>query len=540
MNELDLLNRAAAEVKAELREHQPSDSNTLEFKPETYSDGGVAQIFLEHCNNVRWNENSNETKIERGFSVFDGTRWRYSTTAAEGLLQKFVREKMLPESRQSFIDSAAQLAAAKADVKQNLADETVLTKAAKREKDAKSYFSFAVNCDNSGRGASILKAARPNMIFDFKKYDAEPYGLNTPSGYYDLRTLEMTPHKPEHNCMKITDVDPDFNENNIAAVLRLLELASFDPKTGKSDDSWVKYVAAVLSSGVIGRVCWEILFQHFGKGANLKSTVIGMFAKVKGSYSGVIKSEELTQEKGSRFGLAGIEGRREIVFGEVEDSENTTASVKAFKDIARRDRLPIEIKGIQPYMVDPIHTAHIHLNKLFKIKVTDFGTERRLRVIPWQYTVTDSERIEDFAEQFYNQYAGAVLALQMKAAQRLINNGFKLPDCQRVTDATRGYITQADTVAKFIEDCCEVKAEYEVGSKVLYSRYVENTDRKVALTDREFKAAMLDKGYEYSRNKKGIMVSGVRLFIGQTDFRNFSTQNGDENVTDDEISEIFG
>ena len=540
MNDLELLNQAAAEVRSELKEQTPSDNITLKYRPETYSDGGVAQVFLKDCDNVRWNENSDETKVERGFSVFDGTRWRYSTTAAEGLLQKFVRDKMIPESRQSMIDSAAQLAAAKADVKQGLADETALAKAEKRAKNCKTYFNFAVNCDNTGRISSALKAARPDMIFDFKKYDADPYKINCPSGYYNLKTLEMTPHKPKDDCTKITDVDPDFAPEKIVAVVELLEKASFDPKTNASDTDWVEYVLSVLASGLIGRVCWETLFQHYGKGANLKSTVIGIFSRAKGSYSGVIKSEELTQEKGSRFGLAGIEGRREIVFGEVEDSENTTASIKAFKDVARRDRLPIEIKGIQPYMVDPIHTAHIHLNKLFKIKVTDFGTERRLRVIPWQYTVTDSERIEDFAEQFYNQYAGAVLALQMKAAQRLINNGFKLPDCQRVTDATRGYITQADTVAKFIEDCCEVKAEYEVGSKVLYSRYVENTDRKVALTDREFKAAMLDKGYEYSRNKKGIMVSGVRLFIGQTDFRNFSTQNGDENVTDDEISEIFG
>ena len=86
---------------------------------------------------------------------------------------------------------------------------------------------------------------------------------------------------------------------------------------------------------------------------------------------------------------------------------------------------------------------------------------------------------------------------------------------RKVIDAINDYKAGNDWMSAFLEDCCEIGA-YTEKSGELYIQYRAYCDRMGEFTrsTTEFYTELGNRGYQRKKTKKGYMVSGLRLKIG--------------------------
>jgi phage/plasmid-associated DNA primase len=86
-----------------------------------------------------------------------------------------------------------------------------------------------------------------------------------------------------------------------------------------------------------------------------------------------------------------------------------------------------------------------------------------------------------------------------------------VPDA--VKAATKDYRSEMDIIGRFIEGCCVVGNEYSCRASDIYSTFKEwcISNGESAMSQRQFKNQMLERGFESKRNMHGVMYYGIKV-----------------------------
>ncbi len=322
---------------------------------------------------------------------------------------------------------------------------------------------WAENSANKERlqNATVIAATDPEVLCQAVDLDADANGICTPSGIINLRTGELRPAKKgvdlntRQTSVPIGDVPTPLWNNFLAEVIE--------------DEDRILYLQELLGAALFGDSRFHVLPVLVGTGANGKSTLLDVVAKILGDYSATMP-ENFLLESGSNAHpteIARLRGVRFSVASETRpDGRFNEARVKM---LTGGDMLSARFMNQNFFDFKPTHTLFLAVNHLPEVKSGGDGFWRRLRKIDFRKTVPPEKRKENLAELMIEQEGPGILKWMVEGAVRITEFGMTEPESVKI--ATQAYRHEEDHIAKFIDEKILLADNASVTKTAVYNAY---------------------------------------------------------------------
>lgn len=120
------------------------------------------------------------------------------------------------------------------------------------------------------------------------------------------------------------------------------------------------------------------------------------------------------------------------------------------------------------FQFDPTHKLFLVANHKPIVKGTDYAIWRRIKLIPFDVTISEEEKDPYLPEKLKAESAG-ILAWTIRGCLEWHDQGLAVPDTVR--DATEAYKVESDTLSTFLEECTVAVKTGEVQASKLYNAY---------------------------------------------------------------------
>lgn len=478
------------------------------LRPSDYSDIGQAKVLAkEYADELRYTDATDYIR-------YDGQKWIESNQQAIGAAEDFLDLQLSDAETEvnTSLENLESMGVAKAEVRSKGRKllSSLNEKQAKellRYLSAKAYFDFVMQRRNMKYVTSALSAAKPMLQLDVTDLDANEFLLNTLDGTYDLRLgLDgRKEHDPgdlitKQTAVPVGDDGKDLWEDSLNLIFQ-------------SDTELINYVQEIIGLAAIGKVYVEALIIAHGDGSNGKSTFWNTISKVLGTYSGSISADALTVgcKRNVKPEIAELKGKRFVIAAELEEGMRLNTSI--IKQLCSTDEVAAEKKYKDPFKFTPAHTLVLYTNHLPRVGANDAGTWRRLIVIPFNASISDSSDIKNYGDYLFQNAGPAVLKWIIEGAQRVISKNFKLTYPQCVKDAIKAYRENNDWLGIFIKEECEIDPTFKQKSGEFYQEYRAYCAKlgEYARSTTDFYSALEIAGFTRKKTKTGNFINGIRL-----------------------------
>jgi putative DNA primase/helicase len=215
-----------------------------------------------------------------------------------------------------------------------------------------------------------------------------------------------------------------------------------------------------------GRVVEHLLPIHYGQGANGKSTFTEAVLHTLGDYGDVADPTLLTARSFDAHptGVADLFGLRLAVLHESDAGRRLAEGT--VKRLTGGDRIKARRMREDFWSFDPSHTFWMLTNHKPIVGGDDEGIWRRLRLVPWDVVIPPAERDPDLGDKLQVE-VDAVLSWLIAGYQEWHQHGLAEPD--QVTDATKAFRDESDTLGRYLDERCLKGAHFHVGSTDLFT-----------------------------------------------------------------------
>jgi len=430
---------------------------------------------------------------ERGiWYVWNGRLWAPNDRDALGRLSKSVIDALVEEARRK---------------QQEAAD----AKDAKGKADAADLWNHARASGQAYRIKGMLELAQsePGIGVRVDQLDADPWAFNVLNGTIDLRTGKLRAHRREDLCTKIAPVE-------------------FDPAA--ECPLWMKFLNEIMDDnaeliGFLGRATGytltgltreQILLMLIGRGANGKSTFLETLFWLMGDYARRTEFSTFLAKPtdGIRNDLARLAGARFVASVETERGRRL-AEVEV-KQLTGGDTITARFLYHEAFEFRPAFKVWLAANARPTIRGTDDAIWRRIRLVPFDVIIPEQQRDGDLPEKLRGELPG-ILAWAVRGC--LEWQQVKLKPPVEVVEATRAYRVEQDTLAAFIEECCEVDADARVRSSDLWAKWQAwaQAHGEQAGSRAEWIDALRGRGFVVDRTKSARLWRGLRLLPDDLD-----------------------
>lgn len=356
----------------------------------------------------------------------------------------------------------------------------------------------------------------PRITVTMADLDAHPWELNTPAGIIDLTTGNLTAADPARLHTRSTSCAPNPNADT-ALWDRFLATTFQDPElTG--------YMQRLIGYSTIGMVREHILPFAYGHGGNGKGALLEAIVAVLGDYAtsspnGFLMATNYAQHSTE---IARLAGARFVICSEVNESDRFDEA--KVKQLTGGDSLTARFMRQDDFTFTPTH--HLWLMGNHQPAVESGGNSfwRRLRLIPFTHTVAEAERIEDLQGILARDHGPALLNWIATGAAHYFRHGLQEP--AGVTEATKDYAHDVDTVARFLEEDATLHPGPNANSFATTCAALRNAydtwckaNGETPLKGRGFQAQLAKHGVTVGaaapRSPKAKMYGGVTLNTGE-------------------------
>jgi putative DNA primase/helicase len=418
---------------------------------------------LRYCNQLGW-------------FVWTGRRWEPDQN---GAVERFAKSTV----RAIYNEAAA-------------ADDKDL-----REKIA----THAHRSENDARIKAMIALARTEgeVIVRQSELDADPWLLNVENGTLDLRTAELRLHRREDLLTKKIPIvfDP---EATCPTWLVFLERV-----TAGNRDS-IRFIQKAVGYSLAGSTREQVFFILYGTGANGKSTFIIVVSSLLGDYALQTRTETLMAKRGDAIpnDVARLAGARFVSAIETEGGRRLAESL--VKQMTGGDRMTARFLHHEFFEFEPSFKLWLAVNHRPRIVGTDHAIWRRIRLIPFNTVIPETERDPRLADKLRAELPG-ILGWAVEGCALWLHEGLKSPEA--VTVATAAYREDSDPLAAFLDDRCSVEPHAEVGKGELYKAFKEWAEQagERQLSQKEFSQRISERGFAEDRTKKQRLWLGLRL-----------------------------
>lgn len=330
----------------------------------------------------------------------------------------------------------------------------------------------AKNAGNSGPMTNMIAEAGIALARTLDQLDVDPLMVNTESGVLRfgsvLDEFEMSFRPKDSPAVKRATVDLVGHDR--AQLLTKIMPVVYDPaarapqfeaflervQPNPNMRAFLQRWFGLSLTGLTGEQ--KMVFLH-GIGANGKSVLVDLLARMMGSYAASAKIESLTGESkksGSEAtpDLIPLVGARFVRASEPEEGRKLQEGmIKA-------------LTGGEEFLVRALHADFFAFMPRFKLTIsgnhkpeirgTDDGIWRRVLLVPFDVQIPKEERDPHMGEKLWAERSG-ILNWLVAGLRAYIEGGLQEP--AQVLEATREFREESDPVGAFLEACCVVSGE---------------------------------------------------------------------------------
>jgi putative DNA primase/helicase len=322
--------------------------------------------------------------------------------------------------------------------------------------------SFANTTGNSARIDNALKESGVDLAVEFESLDSDPLTLNTEGATLRFVTEDSGPGTPrlarviEHRHVRedrLTKVAPVVYDPDARSPLFDAFLERIQP-----DIEMRGFLQRWLGLSMTGLPMQRLAF-FYGAGANGKSVLVDIVARILGNYAATARIESLTGTARRGGGdatpdLIPLIGARFVRTSEPDEGQRL------------QEGLIKELTGGEPLQVRALHSDFVEVRPIFKmtmsgnhkpeIRGTDDGIWRRVMLVPFDVQIPEAERDPELVDKLFSERAGLFNWL-VEGLLDVLETGLRPPDA--VTEATKEYREESDPIGLFLTTCCVVSGD---------------------------------------------------------------------------------
>src|SRR5215207_6298298 len=375
---------------------------------------------------------------------------------------------------------------------------------AEGEEEQKAITKWALASQNESRINAMLSQARPYLAVGMEELDRDPWLINCQNGTLDLRTGRLKGHDPTDRITKIVpeDYDPDAS---CPRFKRFLNEALVD-------DALIQFVKRYSGYTLTGITRERMLAILYGFGKNGKTTLVELLHEVLGDYARNTDVETLLIKKYQGVGndVAALKGARFVSAAEVEKGRRLAES--KVKQLTGRDTVTARFLFGENFDFKPEFKLWLSTNNKPVIQGTDDAIWDRIRLIPFMQRFDGHKADTKLPDKLRGELPG-VFTWMVEGCLEWQEHGLEEP--KTVTEATKQYREEMDTLASFLDEACVVGAGYRVLAERLYQRYAIWCDKSGERKDpkKAFVARLEERGFERRRETAGVN-KGRYIWLG--------------------------
>lgn len=329
-----------------------------------------------------------------------------------------------------------------------------------------SAWKWAIGCGNQARLANMLATAVPHCHVDVESLDRDHMLLNLPNGTVQLGPgpkVELREHRRADRISKVLPVafEPAADCPRWRAFLDMI----------LPDPAVQTFVQRFFGYSLTGRTDEECLLILYGGGANGKSTLVDMVLWVMGAYASSLPVASLMQDRNKSGAeatpdLARLPGKRLVATGEPNaEARLAEGTIKLWTG---GDRVSARHLNRGFFDFKPEFKLVLSTNKKPRVRGQDHGIWRRLRLVPFDVTITNVRRKADVLAEFRAEAAG-ILNWLLDGYRCWAERGLDAPP--GVMMATDAWREDSDPVGEFLKASVIPAAGERVGARELYDAY---------------------------------------------------------------------
>jgi putative DNA primase/helicase len=344
---------------------------------------------------------------------------------------------------------------------------------------------FAQASGNSGRIDALLTEGGIALARDLDSLDAAEMDVNTESGvlrfsvsggpdqgFSRTADVQLLPHDRAHLMTKMMPVvyDPAATCPRFDAFF-----AEVQP-----DPAMRAFILRWLGLSMTATPVQMLAFWY-GAGANGKSVLADLVARMLGDYAATARIKSLTGVDRRGGGdatpdLMLLIGARFVRASEPREGEPL------------QEELIKELTGGEQIMVRALNSDFVEMTPYFKLTIsgnhkvvvrgTDDGIWRRLLLVPWDVQIPEGRRDKDLGDKLFAQERSGILNRLRDGLLDYLEGGLAVP--LLVSDATKEFREESDPVGTFLDQCCVITGEHRdtIGARELGEAFnFWNSDR---------------------------------------------------------------
>ncbi len=323
---------------------------------------------------------------------------------------------------------------------------------------------FARSTGNTGKIKAAMVEAEVPLAVRVEDLDTRPLDVNTEScvirftltprpGTFPLVDVAAIPHDRALRMTKI--MAAEYDPVAVAPTFhQFLDRIQPDPNMQAFLQRWFGY-------SMLGLTNEQALAFFYGMGANGKSALTDLMAKLMGSYAATAKIESLTGQNRRSGGDATPDLINIVAARMVRASEPE-------KGVQWQEGLIKQLTGGEPILVRALNENFFEATPIFKLTIggnhapdirgMDDGIWRRLMIVPFNVQIPKAERDPLIVQRMMLEAPG-IMNWLIEGARSYLEAGLSPP--AEVSQATDELRQDADPYGKFLDDACIVTGNPE-------------------------------------------------------------------------------
>jgi putative DNA primase/helicase len=351
-----------------------------------------------------------------------------------------------------------------------------------------------------------LAKSEPGIPVRPRELDADPWVLNLSNGTLDLQTGQLREHRREDLLTKLAPVAYD-------PAAQCPRWEAFLDRIFAEDVELIRFVQKAVGYSLTGSTQEQCFFILYGAGANGKTTLMQTVSALLRDYARQTPTETLLIQRGDgvRNDLARLQGARFVYASEAEGGRKLAEAL--IKQLTGGDTLTARYLYKEHFEFQPTFKIWLAVNHKPDVQGTDHAIWRRMRLLPFIVTIPAAEQDKQLAEKLQGELPG-ILRWAVEGCLLWQQEGLEPPAV--VKRATGDYRSEMDVITAFLNECCTLEAEHQVGVNVLYARYVGWCTQmgEQAVTKKVFGATLLERRFTQGRSASERYWQGIALRNG--------------------------
>lgn len=380
---------------------------------------------------------------------------------------------------------------------------------------AKKIFGFACQSEAAGKLKALVSLAQSEKEVSItpKDLDQNDWLFNVKNGTLDLKTGRLEPFKKSDLITKMAPVEYD-------AAAQCPQWLKFLDRIFEGKQSLVDFVQRITGYILTGDTSEQVMFFLYGTGKNGKSRFIEVLQQMLGDdYWREALTSTLMYKKQAVTNtndVAMLAGKRLVTSVETEEGQRLAEPL--IKQMTGNDPITARFLYQENFTFTPTFKIFVITNHKPVIRGTDEGIWRRVKLIPFNVTIPESERDKRLGEKLRTEYSG-ILNWMVEGCLKWQRDGLEEPD--EVKAATGQYREEMDVIGDFLREYCFVERSARISHSDLYTCYTQyaRENNEYMLSSKAFSQKMLERGFTRLALHGGSRGwEGLRLRIEQDNY----------------------